>query len=40
MIGEAVAEFLDADEEVPDAELGVDEPEVAVDHFGAVVGDM
>jgi hypothetical protein len=40
LIGRVVAEFFKADEEITDAELGVDKAEVAVYHFRPVVGDI
>lgn len=40
LIGEAGAEFFDADQEIADAELGVDQSQMAVDHFRAVVRDV
>lgn len=40
LAGQAVLEFLDAEQKITDAELGVDQPEVAFDHFRPVMRDI
>jgi hypothetical protein len=40
LIGQAAAEFFDADQKIADAELGVDKSQMPVDHFRTVVGDI